>query len=85
MNTRWDLLMAASTAMSLPVILLFFFAQRYFIQGIVRGGATLPFESANGRLLVWVGQGFELSLNDLPYPTSSQVAVGFIIPYRYTT
>jgi multiple sugar transport system permease protein len=38
MNTRWDLLMAASTAMIFPVILLFFFAQRYFIQGIVLSG-----------------------------------------------
>lgn len=38
MNTRWDLLMAASTAMIMPVILLFFFAQRYFIQGIVLSG-----------------------------------------------
>jgi multiple sugar transport system permease protein len=38
LNTRWDLLMAASTAMILPVIVLFFFAQRYFIQGIVMTG-----------------------------------------------
>jgi multiple sugar transport system permease protein len=38
MNTRWDLLMAASTAMIIPVIILFFFAQRYFIQGIVLSG-----------------------------------------------
>lgn len=38
MNTRWDLLMAASTAMVLPVILLFFFTQRYFIQGVVLSG-----------------------------------------------
>jgi multiple sugar transport system permease protein len=38
MDTRWDLLMAASTAMIFPVILLFFFAQRYFIQGIVLSG-----------------------------------------------
>ncbi|MEZ4634472.1 MAG: carbohydrate ABC transporter permease [Caldilineaceae bacterium] len=38
MRTRWDLLMAASTAMILPVVLLFFFAQRYFIQGIVLSG-----------------------------------------------
>ncbi len=38
MNTRWDLLMAASTAMILPVILLFFFTQRYFIQGVVLSG-----------------------------------------------
>ena len=38
LNTRWDLLMAASSAMTLPVIVLFFFAQRYFIQGIVLTG-----------------------------------------------
>jgi multiple sugar transport system permease protein len=38
MRTRWDLLMAASTAMILPVVVLFFFAQRYFIQGIVMSG-----------------------------------------------
>ena len=38
MRTRWDLLMAASTAMILPVLVLFFFAQRYFIQGIVLSG-----------------------------------------------
>lgn len=38
MRTRYDLLMAASAAMILPVILLFFFAQRYFIQGVVLSG-----------------------------------------------
>ena len=38
MNTRWDLLMAASTAMIAPIILLFFFAQRYFVEGIVLSG-----------------------------------------------
>lgn len=38
MRTRWDLLMAASTAMIAPVVLLFFFAQRYFIQGIAMSG-----------------------------------------------
>lgn len=38
MRTRWDLLMAASTAMIVPVLILFFFAQRYFIQGIVLSG-----------------------------------------------
>ena len=38
MRTRWDLLMAASTAMILPVVILFFFLQRYFIQGIVFSG-----------------------------------------------
>jgi multiple sugar transport system permease protein len=38
MTTRWDLQMAAATAMILPVVLLFFFAQRYFIKGIVMTG-----------------------------------------------
>jgi multiple sugar transport system permease protein len=38
MRTRWDLLMAASAAMILPVLLLFFLAQRYFIEGIVLSG-----------------------------------------------
>ncbi|MCB0187028.1 MAG: carbohydrate ABC transporter permease [Caldilineaceae bacterium] len=39
MNTRWDLFMAASTAMIVPVILLFFFfAQRHFVEGIVLSG-----------------------------------------------
>jgi multiple sugar transport system permease protein len=33
-RTRWDLLMAASTMMIVPVIAVFFQAQRYFIQGI---------------------------------------------------
>jgi multiple sugar transport system permease protein len=37
-DVSWDLQLAASTAMILPVILLFFFAQRYFIQGIVMTG-----------------------------------------------
>ena len=36
--TRWDLQMAASTAMVLPVVILFFLAQRYFIRGIVLTG-----------------------------------------------
>ena len=35
---RWNLMMAASTAMVLPVILVFFLAQRYFVQGIVMSG-----------------------------------------------
>lgn len=38
MRTRWDLLMAASSAMIVPVLILFFFAQRYFIEGIVLSG-----------------------------------------------
>lgn len=33
-RTRWDLLMAASTMMLLPMIVMFFLAQRQFIQGI---------------------------------------------------
>lgn len=37
-NSQWQLLMAASTIMTIPVILLFFVAQRYFIQGIVMTG-----------------------------------------------
>ncbi|MBU6351499.1 MAG: carbohydrate ABC transporter permease [Chloroflexi bacterium] len=38
MSTQWNLLMAASSAMILPVILLFFFAQRYFVDGLVLSG-----------------------------------------------
>ena len=38
MTSQWHLLMAASTAMILPVILLFFFAQRYFVEGMVMSG-----------------------------------------------
>ena len=37
-RTRYDLLMAASLVTVLPPILLFFFAQRIFIQGIVITG-----------------------------------------------
>ncbi len=35
---RWNLLMAASLFVMLPVLLLFFFSQKYFIQGIVTYG-----------------------------------------------
>lgn len=38
LDISWDLQLAASTAVTIPVILLFFFAQRYFIQGIVMTG-----------------------------------------------
>jgi multiple sugar transport system permease protein len=38
MRTRWDLLMAASAAMTLPMIAVFFAAQRYFVQGVVLTG-----------------------------------------------
>ncbi|MBK8046634.1 MAG: carbohydrate ABC transporter permease [Anaerolineales bacterium] len=37
-TTNWAYLMAASLATSLPMILLFFVAQRYFIEGISLGG-----------------------------------------------
>lgn len=37
-STSWNLLMAASLLTMLPVILLFFVSQRYFIQGIVFTG-----------------------------------------------
>lgn len=37
-STEWNSLMAASLVVMLPVILIFFFAQRYFIQGVVLSG-----------------------------------------------
>ena len=37
-GAEWNLLMAASVMMTLPVIILFFFAQRYFIEGITLTG-----------------------------------------------
>jgi ABC-type glycerol-3-phosphate transport system permease component len=37
-RTRWDLLMAASVAMTAPIVLLFFILQRYFIKGVVMSG-----------------------------------------------
>ena len=36
--TSWNLLMAASLIAMIPVVIIFFFAQRYFIQGIVFTG-----------------------------------------------
>ncbi len=38
--TSWNLMMAASTAMIIPLLILFFFAQRYFISGIHLSGIT---------------------------------------------
>lgn len=38
LNTRWELLMAASAATTLPILVVFFAAQRYFVQGIVLSG-----------------------------------------------
>jgi multiple sugar transport system permease protein len=37
-GAEWSLLMAASTLMTLPIIVIFFFAQRTFIQGITLTG-----------------------------------------------
>lgn len=37
-STAWNLMMAASVTASIPCLLLFFFAQRYFISGIVMTG-----------------------------------------------
>ncbi|RME55947.1 MAG: carbohydrate ABC transporter permease [Caldilineae bacterium] len=37
-STAWNLMMAASTAMILPLLVLFFFAQRYFVSGIQMSG-----------------------------------------------
>ncbi|MBI2940485.1 MAG: carbohydrate ABC transporter permease [Chloroflexi bacterium] len=37
-QARFDLMMAAATIMALPPVILFFFAQRYFIQGIALTG-----------------------------------------------
>lgn len=38
LQTHWELLMAASVTMSVPVIILFFIAQRHFVGGIVMSG-----------------------------------------------
>lgn len=35
---QWNLLMAASTVAMVPMIIVFFFAQRYFIEGITFAG-----------------------------------------------
>lgn len=37
-NAQWGYLMAASTAVVAPIIVIFFFAQRYFIEGITLTG-----------------------------------------------
>ncbi len=36
--TQWDLLMAASTVATLPLVVVFFFTQRYFLEGIALTG-----------------------------------------------
>jgi multiple sugar transport system permease protein len=37
-NTKWELLMAASLIVMMPVLIIYFLAQRYFVQGIVFTG-----------------------------------------------
>jgi multiple sugar transport system permease protein len=37
-SSEWNLMMAASTVTVIPILLLFFFAQRYFMKGIVMTG-----------------------------------------------
>lgn len=37
-SADWTLLMAAATTATIPMVLVFFFAQRYFIQGVVTSG-----------------------------------------------
>jgi multiple sugar transport system permease protein len=38
-SSEWGLLMAAGSLMIVPVLILFFFAQRYFIEGITLTGS----------------------------------------------
>ena len=38
MSVQWNLLLAASVAVMLPMVVLFFLAQRYFIEGVVMTG-----------------------------------------------
>ena len=37
-NTQWTMLMAASTLVALPIIILYFMVQRAFVEGITFGG-----------------------------------------------
>ena len=34
----WELLMAATTVVMLPLVILFFMAQKYFVEGLVTSG-----------------------------------------------
>jgi multiple sugar transport system permease protein len=38
LNTRWDVVMAASTVMTIPIVLLFLTFERFLEQGLVAGG-----------------------------------------------
>ena len=37
-NSEWNLMMALSTVITLPMIVVYFMAQRYFIEGITFSG-----------------------------------------------
>ena len=37
-NTQWNLLMAATAMIILPLLILFLFTQKYFVEGIVTTG-----------------------------------------------
>ena len=37
-NSEWNLLMALSTVITIPMIIVYFMAQRYFIEGITFSG-----------------------------------------------
>jgi multiple sugar transport system permease protein len=37
-RTQWDLMMAAATVVTMPIVIIFFFAQKQFIQGITLTG-----------------------------------------------
>lgn len=37
-NSQWNLMMAAATVITIPMIIVYFFAQRYFIEGITFSG-----------------------------------------------
>lgn len=39
-GTQWNYLMAGATMVRIPTVLLFFFAQKYFIQGMDLTGGT---------------------------------------------
>ena len=39
-NNRWNLLMAASVVMLVPILILFFSAQKYFVRGVALTGLT---------------------------------------------
>jgi multiple sugar transport system permease protein len=38
-SSQWHLLMAAATVIVIPVAVLFFFAQRYFVEGVSLTGS----------------------------------------------